>query len=268
MEFAGNKYAYISKNKIDNLHTLNKNTGEKKVLKRELSVERIKDKELDIVYSDDDEMMDTIISKNSNDNQKSNFTTNTLSNTSNKKFSKNIIIPSNINNNQNQNVIGIPIKPVPKTYTISNDLLQNNVEYEKEVDSNVLTIRFGFLKEKVGYATGDPFICKTCEAYFNQHSRLNPIENSEKSIWECEFCSFNNEIMIESEEIPKSDCIDYFVQSKSQNDKNFKNSNYNDDEKVIFTFDTSGSMCFPVTGSVTHILPLVSKVNMTFSSSL
>jgi hypothetical protein len=141
-------------------------------------------------------------------------------------------------------------KTSTQTYDISSKLNCENVEYEQEVDANVLTIQFEFLKEKVAYATGDPFICKQCEAFLNQFSILSPIKDSEKYIWECEFCSFKNEISIENEEIPKTDCIDYFVQSKSQIDKNFKNSSYNDEEKIIFTFDTSGSMCVsePVTG--------------------
>ena len=75
MEFAGNKYAYISKNKIENLHLISQNNSKKsnssnnmnnlnnlnktidkfistkKELKRERSIERINDKELDVIKS-------------------------------------------------------------------------------------------------------------------------------------------------------------------------------------------------------------------------
>jgi len=223
MDFAGNKYAYISKNKIENFTNITKTKKEDKPklkLKREKSVERFCDKDLDEQYSEEEEM--DIISTSSLQNNL-------------------------ISKNENSKQIS---KPISKTYDISQKTGNSNMEYEHEVDSNVLTVKFEFLKEKVGYSTGDPYICKQCEAFLNQFSVLSPLENSEKCIWECEFCNFKNEIAIEAEEIPKTDCIDYFIQSKSQTDKNFKNSSYNDEEKVIFTFDTSGSMCVsePVVG--------------------
>ena len=113
------------------------------------------------------------------------------------------------------------------------------VIYEHEVDTNVFSINFEFLKDKVAYATGDPVSCK-CEAILNIHSKIEKIENSEKHLWLCEFCGEKNEIFIEKEEIPSADCIDYFVQSISQLKKSF---NYNDEANLIFCFDFSGSMC-------------------------
>ena len=292
MNFAGNKFAYISKNKIDNVKTINTNTtgelkdekglkSEKKLtLKRELSVERIRDKELDVVYSDDDDLLDSIkveksdmkeeiddlFMQDSNINNNNNL--NSLTNDNKEKFKQKKIISainiiggrggkggSHTSTSSNSMSRQSQVKPkpqlrLPQTYDISSKIQAENLEYEQEVDSNVLTIQFEFLKDKVGYATGDPYICKGCEAFLNQYSVLSPVENSDKFNWECEFCSFTNEIAIETEEIPKTECIDYFLQGKSMTDKNFVNSSYTDDQKVIFTFDTSGSMCVsePVTG--------------------
>lgn len=116
--------------------------------------------------------------------------------------------------------------------------------HEHEIDTNVLSIKFAFLSEKVGYATGDPTFCKNCTSVLNKNSRLKPSsdeKDDDVTIWECEFCNFTNKIQIEPEEIPKSECVDYFVMSKSQ----VKSSglNYSDDKTILFVFDVSGSMC-------------------------
>jgi len=122
-----------------------------------------------------------------------------------------------------------------------------NSAYEHEVDTNVLTIGFEFLKNKVAFATGDPIRCQ-CEAVLNFESKIEKIENSDKFLWICEFCCEKNEIFIEKEEIPTGDCIDYIYQSVNQ--LKGKDYNYNDEQTLIFCFDISGSMCVssPITG--------------------
>ena len=54
---------------------------------------------------------------------------------------------------------------------------------------------------------------------------------------------------MEEAEVPKDDCIDYFLQSMNQIKGN-KGYNYNDEQSLIFCFDISGSMCVssPVVG--------------------
>jgi hypothetical protein len=146
-----------------------------------------------------------------------------------------------------------PEKEKKVIYNISS-MLMNNMNskiksrstYEHEVDTNIFSIKFEFLKDKVAFATGDPISCK-CEAILNQHSLIEKIENSAKFLWLCEFCGEKNEIFIEKEEIPTTDCIDYFYQSVNQIKGNY---NYNDEQTLIFCFDISGSMCVssPVTG--------------------
>ena len=44
--------------------------------------------------------------------------------------------------------------------------------YEKEIDSNVMSIRFNVLKETGEIASGDPIICKECGSIFNKFSKL------------------------------------------------------------------------------------------------
>jgi hypothetical protein len=126
--------------------------------------------------------------------------------------------------------------------------VEENKVYKHEVDTNVLSIKFEFLQDKVAYALGDPVKCK-CDAILNKGSQLERVNDSEKKIWICEFCGEKNEIFLEDAEIPKDDCIDYFVQNVNQLKGN-KGYNYNDDQTLIFCFDISGSMCVssPVQG--------------------
>jgi len=138
-------------------------------------------------------------------------------------------------------------------YSVSkmNRNLNNNQKrtFEHEVDTNILSLKFEFLKDKVEYATGDPVLCK-CDAVFNLYSNITKIEGSHKSLWVCEFCAEKNEIVIEKEEIPTTDCVDFFVQSANQLNKGMKGLNYNDEQSLVFCFDVSGSMCVttPITG--------------------
>jgi len=337
MIFGGNKYAYISKNKVDNIATLkkfnsidiinpintnnntynnntnnnsnnntNNNTNNtnniiniddvslftvkkdnKPELKRENSVEKIKDNELDIIYSDEEGELEESFNSKNNLKSECKVSTSSISPTKSKNISKTIGnakkfssskisptikenfnslfdfsdevvknsnngIQSNYNNNNNNN----------NNYDICSKLNSQNVEYNLEVDCNVIKIQFDDLKEKMEHATGDPYICKGCEAILNKYSYLWPISNSDKYTWDCEFCGYKNELMIEPEEIPETICVEYFIYSKNMCDKNFINTNssYNYDDKVIFTFDTSGSMCVtePVIGN--HVFKANSKL--------
>jgi len=59
-----------------------------------------------------------------------------------------------------------------------------------------------------------------------------------------------NNLILELEEIPKFDQVDYFLKSSSQINKDLKGMNFSDDQQVIFCFDISGSMCVsePIVG--------------------
>jgi len=120
--------------------------------------------------------------------------------------------------------------------------------YKHKVDTNILTIKFAFLSDKIGYATGDPTFCKNCNSILNANSKLTWDKETEESTWVCEFCNFANKLQIEKEEVPKSNQMDYFIMSK--NHKSKSGLSYSDDKTIIFCFDVSGSMCVttPVTG--------------------
>ena len=76
-------------------------------------------------------------------------------------------------------------------------------------------------------------------------------------IWECEFCGYKNEIIIEAEEIPESSSVEYFIESK--NKKNLVETKYNQGQ-IIFVFDTSGSMCVTEAVQGKHILKTSSSL--------
>jgi hypothetical protein len=229
---------------------------ERKRRSRSNSIEKINDEELDCVYSDEEEIEHEVekvyeqeleyININNNDKKKSTGLFSKIGD----KF-KNIFSSKKKDNNNllsdfsNANA---PQKEKKVLYKVSKMKQQEAKEcvYEHEVDTNVFSINFEFLKDKVAYATGDPITC-TCEAVLNIHSKISPIQDSDKQLWLCEFCGASNEIFIEKEEIPSADCIDYFVQSISQLKQGY---NYNDEASLIFCFDISGSMCVssPVTG--------------------
>jgi len=222
---------------------------------RSNSLERIQDKELDCVYSDDEEieqevenvyLKEQMFHEEKCENLNMNINQVKGSDSKNKKgfFSKlgdkfTNLFSSSKNDNQNDNQslknnFSLPQREKKVLFKVS-ELSQKDKDeqiYEHEVDTNVFSINFEFLKDKVAYATGDPISC-TCEAVLNIHSKITPIQDSDKHLWICEFCGNSNEIFIEKEEVPSANCIDYLVQSISQLKHGY---NYNDEASLIFCF--------------------------------
>lgn len=230
-------------------------SDDKRKRSRSNSQERVQDEALDNDYSDPEFLDEDIIEKSHDLTKQSNFQNNSsllkekksggpglLGSIKSffsgiKKEDKNVQFSQPVLNSKERCT-------KPKTINnLSTKLGQNKVEYQQEVDFNVLTFKFNFLSQKVSYATGDPTICKDCEAILNFHSKLTKTEITNKYIWKCEFCTKQNEIFLENEEIPKEESVDYFVQSMSQLNKGLKDMNYNDEQTVVFCFDVSGSMC-------------------------
>jgi len=137
-------------------------------------------------------------------------------------------------------------------YNLAEKLGKKENLYEQEVDTNILSLKFDFLKNSVPYATGDPVYCNGCNSILNKHSNIKNVDLNMKSkyLWICEFCGVNNTIFLEEPEIPKEEILDYFIQSSNQLNKNLKDMNYNDQQNLIYCFDISGSMCVsePVQG--------------------
>ena len=277
MEFCGQK-TYLSKKKIDNISKLRQNKfneninviieqveeelketihskkeEKKKARSRSNSIERIRnrsrsnsrekvrDESLDNEYSDEDIEQENIVEEKSNIQQeRGGFFNSFKSLFSSSKPVEQIKPKTEIKNSSK----AFCCKEKAIINNLSTKIGQNKVEYQQEVDFNVLTFKFNFLSQKVSYATGDATKCKECEALLNVHSKcIKSDEINNQWMWKCEFCNKENIIFLEDEEFPKEESVDYFIQSMSQLNKGVKDMNYNDDQSIIFCFDVSGSMC-------------------------
>ena len=114
---------------------------------------------------------------------------------------------------------------------------------DDEPDTNVVTIKFDKLKDVNKMQVGDPIKCKDCDAYLSSLSKVDEkkVEAGENKSWKCEFCSSENEIQIEKEEIPSKDDVTYMLQPpiSVQCAANLQDIN---SEYVIYCIDVSGSM--------------------------
>lgn len=86
--------------------------------------------------------------------------------------------------------------------------------FRQEFDTNVFEVALACLEHKGLIATGDPEICQKCKAVFNQHSAIQDVEGHQ--LWECEFCTHRNEVMLEDDEIPKSMEVTYLIEAAAQ----------------------------------------------------
>ena len=132
-------------------------------------------------------------------------------------------------------------------------------EQRRRLDTNVVQISLGSLGDEVALATGDPVFCEGCGAVFNHISRIVPAEKEDADVaasdgegtWKCEFCFTNNAIMLDEEEIPRDESVDYILEPPSAEDVKRQDSS-GSDGLVVFCMDTSGSMCVstPVEGTI------------------
>jgi hypothetical protein len=102
--------------------------------------------------------------------------------------------------------------------------------------TNIISINFENLINKISISTGEPINCKFCKAILSSISNITNKEENLK-LWICEFCGKENEIQCENEELPKEENIDYIIGTPLENRIS------NDETVVIFCIDISGSMC-------------------------
>jgi len=106
------------------------------------------------------------------------------------------------------------------------------------LDSNVIVCSMSNLSTSVPLATGDAIFCAGCNIILNRHSYLTRNESQGCYVWKCEYCKFVNEnIMIEKEEIPSRDTIEYIL-STPLSDTNMTK----EDNIIVYCIDISGSM--------------------------
>ena len=144
--------------------------------------------------------------------------------------------PQNFSNPPN--LFNSSIIPPPPPGCIAPPIPRNNPYNNNRLDSNIMEIAFEQLKHEQIISTGDPSSCTNCKAFFSSRSKL--IENT----WTCEFCSSENLIELDEEEIPKENKILYVLETISQQAAKVQKQSH--DKTVIFCIDISGSMCVTV----------------------
>ena len=86
--------------------------------------------------------------------------------------------------------------------------------FRQEFDTNVFEVALACLEHKGQIATGDPEFCQRCKAVFNQQSKIVEVDGHQ--MWECEFCNYRNEVMLDDEEIPKNLEVTYLLEAAAQ----------------------------------------------------
>lgn len=116
------------------------------------------------------------------------------------------------------------------------------------MDTNIFEIQLDCLNNKTEIATGDPELCKGCSGVLNYKSVVSNV--NDEQVWKCDFCNFDNKVMLDEEEKPKTDAVSYLVEAAAQVENKKMGGQ---DISVIFCLDVSGSMCVtePVKGKFT-----------------
>ena len=90
-------------------------------------------------------------------------------------------------------------------------------ETENDMDTNVVSAKFDQLVERSNTYTGDFYKCTNCPAILSRTSKVSePSKLDNKRAWKCEFCSFENRIAIEKEEIPSKEEVTYILEGPSE----------------------------------------------------
>jgi hypothetical protein len=119
--------------------------------------------------------------------------------------------------------------------------------FRARVNTNIVAVKLSALAtdKNCALATGDPLFCcnASCHCVFSGISKLVESKNEdgeeEEKLWVCEFCGTHNKVMIEEEEIPKLETVNYILEPAPR----MEDSKGEDTTCLIFVIDVSGSMC-------------------------
>lgn len=139
--------------------------------------------------------------------------------------------------------------PEPKKMALGKLAGYSGKRHRQEVDTNIIEFNLTVLKDKTEIATGDAVTCEKCKAMFNVYSKLVKDMVTNDQTWTCEFCNNLNKVIIEEEEMPKSDSLTYVLESAQQS---MMKKGGGEDITLMFCIDVSGSMCVtqPVQGKM------------------
>eukprot|EP00026_Physarum_polycephalum_P001610 Phypoly_transcript_01612.p1 GENE.Phypoly_transcript_01612~~Phypoly_transcript_01612.p1 ORF type:complete len:942 (+),score=162.08 Phypoly_transcript_01612:32-2857(+) len=107
--------------------------------------------------------------------------------------------------------------------------------------TNIISVSLGMLAESSNLMTGDPVLCQKCGACLSAMSNLTKSPENSSYKWVCDFCgTTNKDIMLEDEEIPKTEITEYMLTPPPSLNGPV------DESFVVFCIDVSGSMCVTV----------------------
>ena len=117
---------------------------------------------------------------------------------------------------ERKDVLPQPAQPAPPIFGGAAAYLHTDSSFfdDSDLDTNVVSARFDHLVERSNTYTGDFYPCTNCGAVLSHVSKLgevNAIDRKRK--WICDFCKFENKLMIEDEEVPKKDEVTYILEA-------------------------------------------------------
>ena len=119
----------------------------------------------------------------------------------------------------------------------SNQDAAPDINFKKAIDTNACVIRYKDL-EKQELSISKLYQCSKCKAYLNKYSKIIKSNNGNTYEWTCEFCSnLNKNLNIQHESFPKEQVYENCLEL------NKKVNISDEDTSLIFCFDKSGSMC-------------------------
>lgn len=135
-------------------------------------------------------------------------------------------------------------RPVPPAKPKTMPKIQKCSVPIQKLDTNVVNIRLDVLANDSEVATGDPNFCSNCRALLNSHSVLT--KTADNYEWVCEFCGVQNDLMLDEEEIPRQEELNYILEDAHDVLAS------DNDATIIFCIDISGSMGVtkPATGRI------------------
>ena len=131
-------------------------------------------------------------------------------------------------------------------------------------DTNILHVAMSKLAKKAEeVVTGDRISCTSCNALLNHASKLTPTARSGSFVWVCEFCDSKNEVDVEEGQKPSKEVAEFIIEPPTiASDEKEGSTNFNEQGKVIFCVDCSGSMgtTMRVNGDVNFPAPIQRRV--------
>lgn len=119
------------------------------------------------------------------------------------------------------------------------NLNEKNKESFFQPDTNVISATFDHLVDSPNTHAGEAILCSKCSAVLSKHSKLADLNDDKKKLWICEFCNYENKILIHLDEIPSQEEITYLLESNNQT---LATNNSFDSTYVVYCIDISGSM--------------------------